>query len=51
MKLTKEREAEIESCFACPVKFHYSQDQNNLKDLLDELKKYHDQMKRTIKIT
>ena len=39
MKLTKEREAEIESCFACPVKFHYSQDQNNLKDLLDELKK------------
>ena len=39
IKLTKEREAEIESCFACPVKFHYPQDQNDLKDLLDEFKK------------
>ena len=38
IKLTKEREAEIESCFACPVKFHYPQDQNDLKDLLDEFK-------------
>ena len=39
IKLTKEREAEIESCFACPVKFHNPQDQNDLKDLLDEFKK------------
>ena len=39
IKLTKEREAEIESCFACPVKFHHPQDQNVLKDLLHEFKK------------
>ena len=38
IKLTKERETEIESCFACPVEFHYPQDQNDLKDLLDEFK-------------
>ena len=36
IKLTKEREAEIESCFACPVDFHYPQDQNDLKDLFHE---------------
>ena len=39
IKLTKEREAEIESCFACQVQFHYPRDQNDLKDLLDEFKK------------
>ena len=38
IKLTKEREPEIESCFACPVEFHFSQNQNDLKDLLDESK-------------
>ena len=37
-KLTKQ-EAEIESYFACPVKFHYPQGQNDLKDLFDEFKK------------
>ena len=52
IKLTKERKAETESCFACPVKFHYPQDKKDLKDLLDELKKISrsDQIKRTIKI-
>ena len=39
IKLTKESEAEIESCFACQVNFRYLQDQNDLKDLLDEFKK------------
>ena len=38
IKLTKEREAEIESCFACPVEFHYPQGQNDLKDFLDDFK-------------
>ena len=38
IKLTKEREAEIESCFACSVEFHYLQGQSDLKDceFLDE---------------
>ena len=31
IKLTKEREAEIESCFACQCKFHYLQKQSDLK--------------------
>ena len=38
IQLTKEREAEIESCFACPAEFHYPQGQNDLKNLLDEFK-------------
>ena len=50
IKLTKDREAEIESCFACPVDFHYPQDQNELIDLLDKLNKYQNQIKWTIKI-
>ena len=50
IKLTKEREAEIESFFTCPVDFHYPQDQNELIDLLDELNKYQNQIKWTIKI-
>ena len=37
IKLTKERETEIESFFACPVEFHYPQNQSDLKDLLDDL--------------
>ena len=36
IKLTKEREAEIESCFMCEVEFHYPEDQDVLTDLLDE---------------
>ena len=39
IKLPKEREAEIESCFTCEVEFHYPQDQDALTDLLDEFKK------------
>ena len=38
IELTKKREAEMVSCFPCPAEFHYSQDQNGLKDLLDEFK-------------
>ena len=38
IKLSKEREVEIESCFACPVEFHYPQGQNDLKDFLDDFK-------------
>ena len=36
--LTREREAEIESCFQCEVEFHYLQDQVALSDLIEELK-------------
>ena len=36
IKLTKEGETEIEPCFACTVKLYYPEDQNDLKDLLDE---------------
>ena len=36
--LTREREAEIESCFQCEVEFHYPQDQLALSDLIEELK-------------
>ena len=36
--LTKEREAEIESCFQCEVEFHYLQDQVALSDLMEEFK-------------
>ena len=36
--LTKEMEAEIESCFQCEVQFHYLQDQAALSDLIEELK-------------
>ena len=36
--LTREREAEIESCFQCEVEFHYPQDQVALSDLIEELK-------------
>ena len=50
IKLTKEREAKIESCFACPFKFHYPQDQNDLKDLIDEFKKISTTDEQGIKI-
>ena len=36
--LTREREAEIESCFQCEVEFHYPQDQVALSDLKEKLK-------------
>ena len=36
--LTREREAEIESCFQCEVEFHYLQDQVALSDLIEEFK-------------
>ena len=36
--LTREREAEIESCFLCEVEFHYLQDQVALSDLIEEFK-------------
>ena len=36
--LTREREAEIESCFQCEVEFHYPQDQVALSDLIEEFK-------------
>ena len=39
IKLTKEREAEIQSCFMCEVGFHYLQDRNGLTQILDKLKK------------
>ena len=45
--LTKEREAEIESCFQCEVGFHYPQDQVALSHLIEELKK--DQVKAPMK--
>ena len=36
--LTREREAEIKSCFQYMVEFHYPQDQFALSDLIEELK-------------
>ena len=36
--LTREREAEIKSCFQCEVKFHYQQDQVASSDLIEEFK-------------
>ena len=36
--LTREREAEIKSCFQCEVEFHYLQDQVALSDLTKESK-------------
>ena len=36
--LTREREAEIKSCFQCEVEFHYPQDQVALSDLIEEFK-------------
>ena len=36
--LTREREAEIESCFQCEVEFHYPQDQVALSDIIEEFK-------------
>ena len=37
--MTKESEAEIESCFTCEVEFHYPKDPESLNDLLDEFEK------------
>ena len=37
--MTKESEAEIESCFTCEVEFYYLKDLESLNDLLDEFKK------------
>ena len=37
--MTKESEAEIESCFTCEVEFYYPKDLESLNDLLDEFKK------------
>ena len=36
--LTRERKAEIESCFQCEVEFYYLQDQVALSDLIEEFK-------------
>ena len=36
IKLTKEKETEIESSCTCQIEFHYLQDQHALTDLLDE---------------
>ena len=36
--LTREREAEIKSCFQYDVEFHYRQDQVALSDLIGEFK-------------
>ena len=37
--ITKEIEAEIESCFTFEVEFHYPKDSESLNDLLDEFEK------------
>ena len=39
IKLTKEKETEIESSCTFQIEFHYLQDQDALTDLLDEFKK------------
>ena len=36
IKLTKEKETEIESSCTCQIELHYLQDQDALTDLLDE---------------
>ena len=36
--LVKKREAEIESCFDCVVKFHYRKDKNSFKKVLEQFK-------------
>ena len=38
MHLNSEREAEIESCFSCPVEFHYPKELEKFNDLLEVFK-------------
>ena len=38
ISLSKKREAEIQSCFDCPIEFHYRNNQDDFDSLLEEFK-------------
>ena len=48
MHLNSEREAEIESCFSCPVEFHYPKELEKFNDLLEVFKAHYLQQQQLL---
>ena len=48
MQLNSEREAEIKSCFSCPVEFHYPKELEKFNDLLEVFKAHYLQQQQLL---
>ena len=48
MQLNSEREAEIRSCFSCPVEFHYPKELEKFNDLLEVFKAHYLQQQQLL---
>ena len=48
MQLNSEREAEIKSCFSCPVEFHYPKELEKFNDLLGVFKAHYLQQQQLL---